>query len=207
MQKVEGSSPFSRSHQSPSNRRVFCWVCGSSRADCEIGHQNWAANACSVRTHASSVRFRPEVAPSRPTHAGPPPQIQAPHDLRSMLPPSTELAHEERAFGDKRDCRPGRLRMLAGKRKRVRQPFGRARRGPQEGTSRCECPLCARVGRHERTYIATRDVGGVRVRRQRDRATTDVDLRGVRVVCDPRAGRVPRPRRTRLLAYPGPRWS
>ena len=43
---------------------------------------------------------------------------------------------------------------------------------------------------------------GVRVCGQGDRAAADVDLRGVRIVRDPRAGRVRRRRRgTRLLAY------
>jgi hypothetical protein len=43
MQKVEGSSPFSRSQKSPPNRRVFCWVissrCGKTKLGIRIGHQ------------------------------------------------------------------------------------------------------------------------------------------------------------------------
>jgi hypothetical protein len=57
MQKVEGSSPFSRSQKSPPNRRVFCWPAESSWGESEIGHQNWASNACSTRM-PQTVPFR-----------------------------------------------------------------------------------------------------------------------------------------------------
>ncbi len=83
MQKVEGSSPFSRLKKSPPNRRVLCWTDGSSWESSRIGHQTPVRCAHLER----SGRFRGHARNSNRLHAVPPrlleAQVQAPREVRS----------------------------------------------------------------------------------------------------------------------------
>jgi hypothetical protein len=62
--RSRGRVPSARFQKSPPNRRAFCWADGSSWGESEIGHQNWASNACSMRTPRASP-FRPASRPVR----------------------------------------------------------------------------------------------------------------------------------------------
>ena len=90
MQKVEGSSPFSRSLESPANRRVFCRPETLSWPRLGIGHQNWASNGCSVR-----VGLGPSPANARGTRPA--------HDRR----PDTPVTSVRASGSPTRPARPG----------------------------------------------------------------------------------------------------
>jgi hypothetical protein len=97
MQKVEGSSPFSRSQKSPPNRRVFCWSDQSppaiSKLGVSIGHQT-------LLDPSSHSRAEPAWSPTRHRYlglSGPVPVMGALGEIHGRQAPTVAAARPRRA--------------------------------------------------------------------------------------------------------------